>query len=204
MKETKIQLSHAEMDLMCNASVILTKNKILQQVKSLLEEVQAEMEETNFAEAANSIFRVPPKISKGENYLGLPYLVLDFPRVFTQPGTFAIRSMFWWGHFFSSTLHLSGQYAIAFRSRVENAYQQLSDRNYYIGIQADPWQHHFENDNYKKINTIPEAQFQKYCRQEHIKIAAKWPLMDWPIAANHLFKSWKMFLQLCIEISSIK
>ncbi len=198
MKETKIQLSPAEMDLMCNASVILTKNKILQQVKALLGEVQTEMEQTNFTEAAaNNIFSVPPKISRGENYLGLPYLVLDYPRTFTQSGTFAIRSMFWWGHFFSSTLHLSGQYATAFRNKIENAYQQLSDRNYYICIQADQWQHHFGDDNYIKISTMPEARFQKHCHQEHIKIAAKWPLMDWPVAANHLFESWKMFLQIC-------
>jgi hypothetical protein len=198
MKETKIQLSPAEMDLMCNASVILTKNKILQQVKALLEDVQAEMIESSFATKPNSVFGIPPKISRGENYLGLPYLILDYPRMFTQPGTFAIRSMFWWGHFFSSTLHLSGAYATTFREKIENAYQQLADQNYYIGIQADPWQHHFEENNYKKISTMPEAQFQKYCRLEHIKIAAKWPLMDWAVAANHLFESWKLFLQLCL------
>jgi hypothetical protein len=199
MKETKIQLSPAEMDLMCNASVILTKNKILQQVKALLEELQAEMVKTGFGNETHNIFNVPPKISKGENYLGLPYLVLDYPRVFTQTGTFAIRSMFWWGHFFSSTLHLSGQYATTFRTRIENSYQFFSNENYFIGIQADPWQHHFEENNYKNINTMSAIQFQNFCRQEHIKIAAKWPLMDWPIAANHLFKSWKMFLQLCLE-----
>ncbi|MCU7547838.1 hypothetical protein OCK74_01875 [Chitinophagaceae bacterium LB-8] len=204
MKKTKIHLSPTEMDLMCNASIILTKNKILHQVKLLLEELQAEMLETNFEYDTNNIFAIPPKISKGENYLGLPYLVLDYPRIFTQSNTFAIRTMFWWGHFFSSTLHLAGQYATTFRNKIENQYQLLSSRDYFIGIQADPWQHHFEETNYKKISTMPEIQFQEHCSQDHIKIAAKWPLMDWPVAANHLFISWKMFLQLCFETNSKK
>lgn len=200
--KTKIQLSPAEMDLMCNASVILTKNKILQHVKTLLEDVQSEMQQTDFETgSAQNIFNILPKISKGENYQGLPYLVLDYPRIFAHSGTFAIRSMFWWGNFFSSTLHISGQFADTYRHSIKNNYQQLSRLNYYIGIHSDPWQHHFEESNYNKISTITETQFQNYCHQKHIKIAAKWPLVDWPIAANHLFESWKMFLQLCLKIS---
>jgi hypothetical protein len=197
MKETKIQLSDAEIDLMCDASIILTKNKILQQVKALLLEVQEDMVQSSLKIGENTIFNIAPKISKGENYLGLPYLVLDYPRVFNHSGTFAIRSMFWWGHYFSSTLHLSGHYTHAFGSRIQNAYQQLAALDYYIGIHTDPWQHHFGESNYCKISGLSEADFHLYCRQEHIKIAAKWPLMDWSFAANHLFISWKMFLQLC-------
>jgi hypothetical protein len=197
MEETKIQLSSAEMELMCNASIILTKNKILQQVKALLEDVQAEMVQLSHQDGANSIFKISPKISKGENYMGLPYLVLDYPRVFNSPGTFAIRSMFWWGHFFSSTLHLSGQYASALGDKVAKSYQKLADLDYYIGIQSDPWQHHFEESNYRRVSSMPEKDFQYHCRHEHVKIAAKWPLMEWPFAANHLLRSWIMFLQLC-------
>jgi hypothetical protein len=202
MKETKIQLSPAEMDLMCNASIILTKNKILQLVKMLLEELQTEMWETDFKKETNNIFNIPPKISKGENYLGLPYLVLDYPRIFTQSHSFAIRSMFWWGHFFSSTLHLSGSYATACRNNIIHHYPLLSGRDYFIGIQPDPWQHHFEENNYQKISTITGSEFQKHCSQEHIKIAAKWPLTDWPVAAKQLFESWKMFLQICLETTT--
>lgn len=95
MKEAKIQFSPAEMELMCSAEVILTKNKALQKVKELMEEVQEEMLEysSNFH---FDVFQVSPKISKGENYLGLPYLVLDYPRNFASDNTFAIRTMFWW------------------------------------------------------------------------------------------------------------
>ncbi len=111
MQETKVQFSDAEMDLMCNSDVILTKNKVVQKIKTLLEELQNGMIEhtKNHSEIfSNDVFYVSPKISKGENYLGLPYLILDYPRYFKQHDIFAIRTMFWWGHFFSTTLHLSG------------------------------------------------------------------------------------------------
>ena len=51
-----------------------------------------------------------PKISKGENYRGLPYVMLDYPRLFGREEVLAIRTFFWWGHGFSVTLHLKGGY----------------------------------------------------------------------------------------------
>lgn len=200
MKETKIRLSPSEMELVCNAEIILTKNKILQQVKSLLEAVQEEMTATASGNGEDNIFGVPPKISRGENYLGLPYLILDYPRRFGQPDIFAIRSMFWWGHFFSSTLHLSGLYAEKYGKRIEKAYPLLAEQGYYIGIETDPWQHHFEESNYVRISKLDEGAFTDHCRRDHIKIAAKWPLTEWPFAANHFIESWNMFLGLCLGV----
>ena len=43
MKGTKIQFSAAEMELICDAEIILTKNKVVEKVKLLLEELQNQM-----------------------------------------------------------------------------------------------------------------------------------------------------------------
>ena len=43
MNEAKIQFSDAEMELMNNSDIILTKNKVLQKIKALFEELQNEM-----------------------------------------------------------------------------------------------------------------------------------------------------------------
>ena len=112
MEGSKIQLSMAEEELMNNAEIILTKNRVLQKIKSLLEEVQEKQQqyvENNKNSFKEELFSIPPKISKGENYLGLPFLILDYPRVSTNEDFFFIRSMFWWGNFFSSTLQLGGE-----------------------------------------------------------------------------------------------
>ena len=111
MNETKIHFSVAETELMCNTDIILTKNSVLQKIKALFEGMQMSMTDEvsrNSDWSSQTIFQMPPKISRGENYLGLPYLVLDYPRQFDSINIFAIRTMFWWGHFFSSTLQLAG------------------------------------------------------------------------------------------------
>ncbi|MBD0332026.1 MAG: hypothetical protein ICV66_05165, partial [Chitinophagaceae bacterium] len=42
MDEAKIRLSQSELELMCNAEMILTKNIVLQKIKLLLEAIQKE------------------------------------------------------------------------------------------------------------------------------------------------------------------
>src|SRR4051812_46777397 len=112
MQAPKIQLSATEMELIRNAEVILTKNRILEKVRRLLEEVQEAQLQVikNNQWQDHPLFQLSPKISKGENYMGLPYLILDHPRIAQPEGLFFIRTMFWWGRFFSSTLQVSGLY----------------------------------------------------------------------------------------------
>ncbi|MEI6946920.1 hypothetical protein V9K67_06930 [Paraflavisolibacter sp. H34] len=202
MKETKIRLSGPEMDLMCDAGIILMKNGVLQKVKALLESLQDAMQAHTPAAGLlpAAAFSTPPKISKGENYLGLPYLVLDYPRRFTPGHICAVRTLFWWGHFFSSTLLLSGDYRDAFLPRAGWVYDRLREGPYYMGIHEDPWIHHFEPSNYTPVASLSRAAFGDACRAlPHIKIAAKWPLSDWPLAANHLWENWKFLVQLMNE-----
>src|SRR5688572_33083820 len=111
MQQTKIHLLPAEMEMVSTPEIILTKNAILQKIKSFLENVQIkqlEILEDYASRLPPEILRNSPKISRGENYKGLPWLVLDNPRHFQHNNIFAVRTMFWWGNFFSITLHLSG------------------------------------------------------------------------------------------------
>ncbi len=176
MKETKVQFSNAEMDLMCDSEVILTKNKVVQKIKTLLEEMQNEMSEhsKNRSELfLNDILSINPKISKGENYLGLPYLILDYPRLFKQGDIFAIRTMFWWGNFFSTTLHLSGQFKIEYTPKIIASYNLLANGQYSIGVSIDPWLHHFGSDNYKEIDLMTKDLFEVGCNKAHLLKIAK-------------------------------
>ncbi|MDQ3843352.1 MAG: hypothetical protein M3342_04985 [Bacteroidota bacterium] len=203
MKEAKIQFSMAEAELMGNTEVILTKNSILFKIKTLFEALQNEMTmavQQHSEWRTHPYFEMPPKISRGENYLGLPYLVLDYPRKFDSMNILAVRTMFWWGHFFSSTLQVAGTYKAELIDKIENAYTSLARRQYYIGINEDPWVHHFEEDNYRKIKELDKDTFLHYCRQyEYLKIAARWPLSDVHFVAEDLFDSWQFLARLCID-----
>lgn len=195
MQGSKIRLSPAEAALFSDAQVILTKNSIIQKTVALLSEVQSEL-----LLAAPSFIRESspsPKISKGENHLGLPYVILDYPRIATGGNLFFIRSMFWWGNFFSSTLQISGEYKAAFQKRLLEEYTVLKEQQYFVGVNADPWLHHFEENNYKKISSFSEDAFSVLLQEStHIKIAAWWPLKEWDSAANKLADSWKLLTGL--------
>ena len=203
MNEAKIQFSGAEMDLMNNANIILTKNAVLQKIKALLEEMQHGMMQVVAMESkysGDAIFESSPKISRGENYQGLPYLVLDYPRQFELTDIFVVRTMFWWGNFFSITLQLSGKYKDDCLPKIKDAYNSLVKRNFFVGIGDDPWQHHFEEDNYKLVSEFSEIEFIQQCSQdEHLKIARNFPLWDVHFVAEDLLDNWQFLISICLD-----
>jgi hypothetical protein len=194
MEVTKIHLSPAEMEMVSDAGIILTKNTIQKKVILLLQGVQEKI--TLASKDLDPVLStIPPKISKGENYEGLPYAILDYPRIADKEDLCFIRSMFWWGNFFSSTLHLSGIY----RSKlVENFHHvKMMEDYYYIGINDDPWVHHFGPDNYRPLKDLSIQELEDIVSaRSFIKIAAKFPLEEWESAATELFNSWKKLAEL--------
>lgn len=191
MQGPKIRLSAAEVALVCDAEIILTKNNVVKKTVALLAAVQDEICKSFHG------FSSSPKISKGENYLGLPYVVLDYPRIAKGNDLLFIRSFFWWGNFFSSTLQVAGCYKANHIISIAESYDLLAQKNYFIGINNDPWQHHFEANNYLKISELSKEEFRhRLQEQPHIKIAARWPLTEWGAAANNLTESWFFFAEL--------
>lgn len=191
MQGPKITLSPTEAALISNAEIILTKNSIIQKTVALLGRLQEELMSYPVA------FSSTPKISRGENYRGLPYVVLDYPRIASGEDLFFIRSMFWWGHCFSSTLQLAGLYKEMALPQLAAAYPVLAEKQYYIGVHNDPWQHHFESSNYQAINVLTPPAYNTLLEQQpHTKIAARWSLSEWDAAANRLQQSWHFLTSL--------
>src|SRR5690349_286963 len=202
MELPKIQRSSAEKELMKNADVILTKNTVLKKIKNLLEQVQEQQVRFIVDQKLGSTdpFLIFPKISRGENYEGLPYIILDYPRMTMNNHFFLTRTMFWWGHHFSSTLHLSGNYKKRYKQNIKTFYNELS--SFYICINTDQWIHHFEESNYVRIGSLDEKQFAEQCDAfEHIKIAFKCSLDKCSEDPFELFTNWKSLIKLCGLIS---
>jgi hypothetical protein len=202
MEEAKIHLSAAEESLMKDASLILTKNTVQKKVRLMLQSLQEQLYndiQSNEALRTSGLFSIPPKISRGEQYLGLPYLVLDYPRIFEGKDIFLIRTLFWWGHFFSCTLQLSGRYKAPLHAGWQQLHPVLSSGPFYIGVQEDPWVHHFEEDNYRLISEMSAEEFRTaYWKLEHMKIAARWPLQDLPLMFQPIKDTWYRLLNLGI------
>jgi hypothetical protein len=190
------KLTAEEMSLVLNAEVLLTKNAIIKKTIELLTDLQNSLVEQS-ADFERSLFEVPPKISRGEQYLGLPYVVLDYPRLSSGNSLLFIRTMFWWGYFFSSTLHLAGNFRNRHSHAIVDRYQELAARQFYLGINNDPWQHHFEQENYRPIAEMTDAAFSMAVEQQsHIKLATRLPLDRWDEAGDVLTGNWRFLVGL--------
>ena len=195
MNPAKIRLSQAEMELINNADLILTKNAILKKVHQLLGNLQADLQKYLMLNPAGLPANVSVstfKISKGENYKGLPYLMLDYPRLFEQENIFAIRTMFWWGNFFSVTLHLSGRYKKDAEEKLIAGYEGLKEKGYSFSINEDQWEHHFERDNTVLVSGFSKSDFERSVREKpFIKLANKISLQQWDDAEEILLGYFK-------------
>lgn len=192
----KITLSPQEQQLVNDSSWILTKRGIIDKVYGLLGDVSLRMQELVEdekdwlpAEMINS----SPKIYKGENYKLLPYVLLDHPRYFKGPDSFAIRTLFWWGNFFSITLHLKGRYKIMFEEQIRKKLPVLQQDNYFICVNEDEWQHHYADDNYIAAEEVDEEKMAQITAQSSfIKLSLQFSLSKWdemPVLLGNAFYS---------------
>lgn len=203
MNETaKITLSVDEQQLVCNTNWILTKHVIIEKVYKLLGNVLEEMKQEVESEKKwlpGDIFIPSPKIYKGENYRQLPYVLLDYPRCFEKESAVAIRSLFWWGNFFSIQLQVSGKYKVAVADKLLLHFGLLQQHEYFICINENQWEHHFEPDNFIEINGLSLTEFETILdRFDYIKIARKISIEEWdgvPGFLNNTFKEMIGFLK---------
>lgn len=190
------------MEMVNNADLILTKNGILQKTKQLLENLQNLQQQYIQLYTGNlpsEVFTPSPKISKGENYKGLPYLILDHPRYFDRENIFAIRTMFWWGHFFSITLHLSGRYKKRSEKKIITSRSSLIKNDFYICVQENEWEHHFEKDNYVPAGKLAKNVFEKKIRgNPFVKLAQKISLQQWDDAPGLLLNNYKQMIEMLV------
>ena len=203
MNDAKIRFSQKEMDLITNADWILTKNSILKKIDYFLSEFQVKQKiylskfETTLP---IEITQSSPKISKGEYYNGLPYRMLDYPKIFNRSEIFAIRTMFWWGNFFSITIHLSGKYKTLNEKKIIEAWSSLKENGMYCCINEDQWEHHFELSNYISIATLSETAFQQQItKNSFCKLAFRIPLMELGETENLLFPYFQKIIELVTD-----
>ena len=167
-----VKLSQRELEIVTDPDFILTKNQVIAKVYTLFGEL-SEYYQTQAASCLPDEVKVlSPKISKGENYEGLPWVMLDYPRYFSADHVFAIRTYFWWGHFFSITLQLKGKYQQ--KIQITNLKSAMPD--WLLCCNEDEWQHHFRADNYKPITAFTNEAIQQL---QFIKLAKKIPLDQW-------------------------
>jgi len=200
--EAKIQLSTFEMELVNNKEWIFTKQLIIGKVSLLFGRLNEHFkkiisEEKEFL--PSQFQKTGGKINKGENYKGLPYIILDYPAIFSKENIFAVRTMFWWGNFFSISLHVSGTH-FKERAQISEIMKFLKSKNFSVCVNESEWEHHFEPSNFKNVNELTSSDIENVSKKSFFKIAKKIELSEWNSAEIFLEKIFREIIQL-IKVS---
>jgi hypothetical protein len=178
MDVAKLTLSEEELRLVTDPGVILTKNAIIRKVYGLFGELSGVMSQDLIL--SGEVSTISPKISKGESYQGLPYVMLDHPRYFTAEHVLAIRTFFWWGNFFSVTLHLKGKYHSLYSRTLARQFNSLSVKQYAIAVCKSEWQHHTGSEDYRSLQGMDQEAFDAIIRHHpFVKLSRSFPLEQW-------------------------
>ena len=173
------RLTDLEFEIIQDKTFLLTKARAISKIESVLSETRKELKtfliENPLHYPELSHFKTD-KISKGENYLGLPYLVLDYPAVFSKENIFAYRTMFWWGNFFSTTIHMEGEPLNYYRKTIAKNIDRLIDSKVYICTGETPWQYHYGKDNYELASEHHQSLIEE-CN--FLKLSKKIDLTEW-------------------------
>jgi hypothetical protein len=203
-EKTKITLSDKELSLVTNVDWILTKQVIIEKVYGLfagsVDSIKSSIISTT--SLPDQVILSVPKIYRGENYLQLPYVIMDYPRCFEKEDIFTVRTMFWWGNFFSVTLHLSGIYKEFVK---DNLYRDMpaSIHELFIGVNENQWQHHFEADNFLPFSQVTQQQrVALFEKNNFVKLAMKFNLDQWDEMPRLLNESYKIIGGLLVSCPS--
>ena len=200
MIDAKIHLSLQELELVNNKEWLFSKRNIIDKVYRLLGDLNdrySNIVENEGSGLPVSFIKSGGKISRGENYKGLPFLILDYPAIFNKENIFAVRTMFWWGNFFSISLHLSGKSMLG-KEILPKWIDYFGQNNYMICVNGVQWEHDFEPENYIAIREMGPKELEIISVNNFFKVAKKIELDRWndvPGFLNNSFTEIVKFLK---------
>lgn len=202
MQTPKIQFSPHEIELMTNPAWILTKNSVMQKMAEGMGALAERMKEAvtlKGSQLPNVVTGSNAKISRGENHQGLPYLMLDYPRLFGKDDIFAIRTFFWWGKFCSITLHVKGLYQMPVWERLDLIAAQLTEHAFYFSTEGDEWNHDLMSADYERITDASSKDFVlRLFHSPFNKFSAKVELSQWNEMEEKLFEKFEVLMKLFV------
>ena len=202
MQAPNVQFSPHEMNLLTDGAWILTKNGIIAKVSQGMGRLAARMQESVRLQTPclpASLVLSNAKISKGENYGGLPYVMLDYPKVFGRTDILAIRTFFWWGRFCSICLHVKGIYQPHLLHTFSSLQTTLAEHAFLISATGDEWNHDLTGNGYQPLHGMSVAALQN---ASFLKIAARVDLAQWDHMEEKLAVLFEVLLKLCLNHDS--
>lgn len=185
-----------ELALMQDSDFLKTKQLITQKMHQHLHNAEKQIKSfvlSNKTSFPDYILTKSGKISKGENYRDLPYLVLDYPRYFANETIFTFRTMFWWGNFLSCTLHLQGKVLDYYRENLMDNLLKIDDDVYFC-VHPTPWEYHYEKSNFLPLKAISEeALIEMLNTKNFVKLSRKLSIAQCADLPQFALKTFEIF-----------
>ena len=189
-------VSFTEEELICleDRDYLITKNEVSTKMESLLKSCITEIRKilvSDYPSIDAKYGNISPKVSRGENYNGLPYFVLDYPRYFQNDATFSYRIICLWGKYFTFNLYLAGntKNKVNLKKWDENAGNFI---DCFISVSNDPWIHYLEHPDYVQASKISALEIRNLIEKiGYFKISKKTEFKTWsqlPILAQEYLK----------------
>lgn len=191
---SKIRLSAEEWALVNDPQVLILKNNILQKAELLLGQIALVGQQAlngQLPVEATPLLQTMPKLSKGEQYKGLPYRILDYPRLFSKEEVFACRTFFWWGHTFTFMVHLKGIYQQYYGNALLEAAYHASKEEWRIALNGDEWEH--DAMSYPSLQSSPMEQWSRILEQApYMKLYYPISLLDWEMLPEKIREAYRL------------
>jgi len=166
-----------ELEVLQNQSFFQQKHKVTQRFYelfgNLIQTLKSNSNHLNFDYPDGTDISAG-RITKGENYQNLPYIVADFPRHFSKKGVFAFRSWFWWGNYILFIWHISGEYLTQYEDLLLEKFTDFQKNDFYLSIGNNEWQHHLDFKSYISIKHVTFEEFRGYIKtKSFVKLVRK-------------------------------
>lgn len=197
------KLTKEERQTLANTKFFLYKKrateKIQKQFHILKDEIHKEIEgcKNIIPDDADTI---TGRIFRGENYKGLPYIMMDYPKLFNKNDVFSFRNMCWWGTHYSFTLHISGEPLNYYRKIIAKNIHHMEDKGIYYCVNKTPWEYHYEKDNYWSLDDLlQDSSFDiqdNIMEKDFIKLSRKISIHSWNEILEFGPETFRMFMEI--------
>lgn len=184
-QNTKIIPTNAELEIASDTNFFDVKRELTAKIVLALEQFGEQLLQEIIIPVyqKQGIERAGLKVSKGENFKGYPYIVLDCPRLYSTDTEVICRTIFRWGHGWSLHFTIQGKTFTSIRHSLSNFSASLSsDWLLYTG--ENIWEQDVDSVLFVSAlsmsetalsHTINRQGFFKIATQINLSDAVEWP-----------------------------
>ncbi|MBC7383301.1 MAG: hypothetical protein H7296_09985 [Bacteroidia bacterium] len=187
------KLTNEELELISGTYYPLLKKSAMEKVQAQLVILGEQLQQINLAEALGNVNGY--KISRGENYQDLPYIVLDYPKISGEGFKMLCRVVFWWGKYVGLQFFLNQKYFQA-----DELIEQSTEINdLYVLINDQIWNNDINHQSFQLLKTMTKEEKNALKTLPYLKFIQVQPIKK----TVDLFEEVAGFYQLVLSLQGL-